>query len=216
MNSPLVGILDYGMGNIFSICNAVKHLGGKTIIVDAPEKLSCCSHAILPGVGAFPDAMERLVAKRLDQGIKDFILSGRNLLGICLGMQILCSSSTEVSTTEGLDFIKAKVIRFPRTKGFTIPQIQWNQVAFPATSRLMKNIEPGSFFYFLHSYYVAINEQSFHLGELSFSDYCNLNYCSVFEFQNVFATQFHPEKSGKNGLMVLKNFLSMESLNECR
>lgn len=216
MNAPLVGILDYGMGNIFSIQNAVKHLGGESIIVDVPEKLARCSHAILPGVGAFPDAMNRLVAKRLDHGVKEFIRSGRNLLGICLGMQLLCSSSTEVSTTKGLDIIKADVIRFPRTEGFTIPQIQWNQVEFPSSSRLMKDIEPGSFFYFLHSYYVAINKQSLQLGEVYFSDYCNLNYCSAFEFQNVFATQFHPEKSGKNGLMVLQNFLSLESSNESR
>lgn len=204
-----IAVIDYGMGNIYSIMNAVERSGGEPIKVSSPSGLANVSHAILPGVGAFPEAISRLRELKLDKAVIDFAAKGKPLLGICLGMQLLCDSSTENGDTRGLGILNARVQRFPVTTGYSIPQIQWNQVSRPVESVLLRNIPQNQYFYFLHSYYVSLGNNIQSEATISTSVYCNMVYCSALEHGNVFATQFHPEKSTDAGHQILKNFLSL-------
>ena len=199
-----VSIINYGLGNICSIQNAISSFGHTPVLVDSPEEVKSSSHIILPGVGAYKHAMNELKKNCLDEAIVDFVKEGKQVLGICLGMQLLFDESEENNCSKGLGLLKGRVLKFPSIKGYKTPQIQWNKVLTDEGSSLMKGIEQDEFFYFLHSYYVEpenLNDKT-----IGLSNYSELEYVSLIEFNNVTGVQFHPEKSAKAGLRLIENF----------
>lgn len=200
-----ISIIHYGSGNLGSIVSAINFLGHECEIVSEPEKIKKSKILILPGVGSFKKAIESIKSKGIDTAIKDNLIDKNNkILGICLGMQLLAKSSTENGNTLGMGLIPAKVDRFQfDSNNLKIPHIGFNIVHSNGEGTLFKNINPNSYFYFVHSY--RINE----IINNSFLHYCNYgsNFIAAYENQNIFATQFHPEKSQTNGLMLLNNFI---------
>ncbi len=200
-----IAILDYGSGNIFSIKQALNKIGVVSNLESQPDNLKYYDGIILPGVGSFKSAIREIKVKGFDSAIWEHIDKGKYLLGICLGMQLLLESSDEFGHSIGLGIIKGNVSRFSDLeKGFKIPQIQWNKVITQdINSKLFYRIPSNPFMYFLHSYYVSIRDSRVQIIN---TNYGGKNYNSVFEFENVFGVQFHPEKSASNGLNVLENF----------
>ncbi|MDD5005931.1 MAG: imidazole glycerol phosphate synthase subunit HisH [Candidatus Omnitrophica bacterium] len=198
----MIGIIDYGMGNLHSVFNAFLSLGKKAKIISKPSQLEGVTHCVLPGVGAFGDAMSILNKSGMSDAIRDYVKTNKPFMGICLGLQLLFESSTESPKIKGLSLIKGNVVRF---KGkVKIPHIGWNQLKIKKNSPLFKGIEDGSFVYFCHSYYVEPKEKVT-IGE---TDYIK-NYASVINKDNIFGIQFHPEKSQAIGLKILENFTKL-------
>jgi glutamine amidotransferase len=195
----LIVVLDYGLGNLRSVEKALEHLGFPTKVTNSPEDLPQAQALVLPGVGAFDDCIKDLESTGLKEALLDFISTERPVLGICLGLQLLFTQSEE-GILPGLDFIPGQVVKLPDS--VKIPQMGWNQVTLREESGLLKNIPDRSYFYFAHSYYVAPEDNQ---GIVATTDY-GLTFPSVFEQENLFGVQFHPEKSGHWGLEVLKNF----------
>lgn len=199
-----IAIVDYGMGNIKSITSTLNYLGVEEVLVTNDfDKLKQVDKIILPGVGSYAKAMSKIIEYRIDDILYDLsIINKKPLLGICLGMQLLCKSSTEDGFNKGLAFINAEVIKFEE-HDIKIPHVGFNQVIKNSNSVLFQSIENNLDFYFTHSYKVIskdnINQSICHYGQ---------NFIAAFEIGNIFATQFHPELSQKNGLKLLKNFLS--------
>ena len=200
-----ISIINYGLGNIHSILNALSIQGFNVKLVSTPEEIVASSHVILPGVGAFQHAMEELKLNGIDEAIREFKQSGRPMLGICLGMQLLLDSSEENGWSEGLGLISGTVNRFPKKEGYTIPQIQWNRVECSKECSLMQGIENSEFFYFLHSYYVAPKAND--ANRIGCTNYSGIDFVSLIESENVMGVQFHPEKSAEAGLKLLNNFI---------
>ncbi len=200
-----VAIVNYGAGNIFSVEQACRKVGFECIISSDPDVIRSADAIILPGVGAFGDAMKRLDERGLVTELATFVDSGRPLLGICLGMQLLYSTGEEFGLHQGLDLIKGKVRRFPDSvPGYKIPQIQWNAVNFHEDkSRLFAGLPSGEPMYFLHSYYAAPDGTDYFQAT---ANYAGIEYCCALEEANIFAVQFHPEKSGEQGLEIFRNF----------
>lgn len=201
----MIGIVDYGMGNLFSVSKALERLGADYFISADQHKLLQADALLLPGVGAFRDAMERLPADM----IKEFAATGKPLLGICLGMQLLFEQSEEHGLTEGLGLLPGRVRRFPgRTLDgelYKVPHMGWNRLEFVKESPLLKNLEED-YVYFVHSYYVNAENSSDVL--LAKADY-HEQVSAVVGRENIFGMQFHPEKSSKLGMALLGNFLKM-------
>jgi glutamine amidotransferase len=198
-----IGIIDYGMGNLGSVTNACKFLELDTEIVSAPAQMDSCRAVILPGVGAFGDCMAHLTGHGFVKPIRSWIDAGKPFLGICLGLQALFQSSEECPGVEGLGVFKGSVKRFQIDPELKVPQIGWNAVRqrkpeCPAFAE----IENDTYFYFVHSFYVAPEDEGIVAGE---TDY-GIKYCSAAWRDNVFAAQFHPEKSQAAGLQMLRNF----------
>lgn len=203
---PLIGIIDYGLGNLYSVQKACKHVGIDAIMISSKDKLENVDGIILPGVGAFGDAMKRLREKDLLEYITKNAKSGLPLLGICLGMQLLLDYSEEFGHHEGLGLIKGKVVKFAgeENEDQKIPQIQWNKVkTVPSNNYLFNGIANGTFFYFLHSYYVVPVQAEVAAAT---TEYKQIEYCSAIQKDNIFGAQFHPEKSGAQGLHLFQNF----------
>lgn len=202
----MITIIDYGMGNLRSVSKALEHLGAPCQISSDPARVAAAERLILPGVGAFGDAMAELTRRGLVPAIKDYVATGRPLLGICLGMQVLMDSSEEAPGVAGLGLIPGTVRRF-RTE-LKVPHMGWNQVRQVAPAPLFKGLPDGEFFYFVHSYYCdpAAGSQDAVAGR---TDYA-LDFPSVLWRGNIMATQFHPEKSQTCGLKMLKNFAECE------
>jgi glutamine amidotransferase len=196
-------IIDYGLGNLRSVQKGLEHVGASPAISGNPEEILAADGIILPGVGAFIDAMKCLVP--LKETIAEFADSGKPMLGICLGQQVLMSSSKEGGLTDGLDLIHGKVLRFPKSE-LKVPHIGWNNIRIKQDHPLFRDIPDGSFVYFVHSYYVDTAEEN----TLASCEY-GLEYSAsvVNSKGNVMGTQFHPEKSGDIGLKILKNFVDM-------
>lgn len=196
-------IIDYGLGNLRSVQKGLEHVGASSTISGKPEDILAADGIILPGVGAFIDAMRCLVP--LKEIIAEFADSGKPMLGICLGQQVLMSSSEEGRLTDGLDLIQGKVLRFPKTE-LKVPHMGWNNIRITKDHPLFKGIPDGSFVYFVHSYYVDTAAEN----TLASCEY-GLEYSAsvVNSKGNVMGTQFHPEKSGDTGLKILKNFVEM-------
>jgi len=202
-----VGIVNYGMGNIRSIENSLLHLGCKSKVISNPDKIFSFSHLILPGVGSFKKAIQNLKINGFYEALQECANNkGINLLGICLGMQLMCESSTEGGLTSWLSLIKNKVKPFSKkeTDNQKIPHVGFNQVKIEKESLLFKNIDDNSDFYFDHSFKVLHDKD---LKNFNVSEY-GVKFIASFEKNNIFGTQFHPEKSQSNGLTLMYNFLN--------
>jgi len=198
----LIAIIDYGMGNLASVKNAFAKLGYEAFITSNPDHILNADKVILPGVGAFYDAINSLCNTGLDKTIFELVKNEKPLLGVCLGLQLLFSESEENGIHKGLDIVKGRVVKFELPPSYKVPHMGWNGVKPDPESRLFRNIPSGSYFYFVHSYYVVPEDNSFSAAS---SDY-GFDFVCAIENKNLFATQFHPEKSGELGLMILKNF----------
>ena len=196
----MIAIIDYGMGNLRSVQKAFEFLGFAAEIVEEPERLSGATHLVLPGDAAFGDAMRNLRAAGWDQAILEGIAAKKPFLGICVGLQLMFSESEEMGQHSGLGIMPGKCVRFPVTE--RVPQIGWNQVAIKRDVPLLAGVPEGSFFYFVHSFYVeTVNESDC----VATTDY-GLDYTSIAGDGRVFGVQFHPEKSQAHGLRLLDNF----------
>jgi glutamine amidotransferase len=199
----VVSIIDYDAGNIRSVEKAVSHLGHECTITSDPGVILASDHVILPGVGAFSDAMSHLSERGLCDVVRDVTAKGIPFLGICLGLQLLFDDSEESPGCKGLSILPGSIRRIPSDGVLKVPQIGWNDLKFPRKSRLFEGLDEGTFVYFVHSYYLEAANKS---DVSSVADYGVQIHSSV-EHDNIFATQFHPEKSGDAGLRILSNFL---------
>ncbi|MEO0190443.1 MAG: imidazole glycerol phosphate synthase subunit HisH [candidate division WOR-3 bacterium] len=195
----MIGIIDYGAGNIHSVKNALDFLKFKSCIIKEPKDMRSVDRIILPGVGAFGFAVERLQQTGLFESIIEWLKDNRPFLGICLGMQLLFESSEESKKIEGFGIFKGYVKRFNINK---VPQIGWNNIDILKKSPLL-GFRENPFFYFLHSYYVNTTEKDLIIGVTEYG----VKYPSIINRNNIYGVQFHPEKSGKNGLRILKNWV---------
>ncbi len=200
-----IGLIDYGMGNLRSVAKALEISGGDVHIINTPEEILEMDKIILPGVGAIKDCMENLKKFNIIDAIWDFIKTGKYFLGICLGLQALFEESTEFGHTKGLGIVKGKVQKFENIGNLPVPHMGWNQVIIKKNTKLLDGIKDGDFFYFAHSFYVVPKESN---EVMTTTDY-GIDFVSSINKENIFGVQFHPEKSQKNGLKVLKNFIEM-------
>ncbi len=201
----MIAIIDYDAGNIKSVEKAIAALGEKAVLTREPEQIYAAEKVILPGVGSFRDAMEKLNRYGLVEIIRKVVENKTPFLGICLGLQLLFERSDEGEGVDGLGILEGEILRIPDTQGLKIPHIGWNSLNFPREGRLYKGLEENSYVYFVHSYYLKAKDESIVTAT---TDYGTLIHASV-EKDNVFACQFHPEKSSDVGLTILKNFLSI-------
>lgn len=202
----MITVINYGAGNLPNVVRALEHVGAKICVTDDPNIVRDASIVVLPGVGATRDTMESLTKLGLAHILPDIIASGRPFLGICVGMQVLCTASEEFGHHACLNIIPGTVTRLPG--GQKVPQIGWNQVRYTDHAQqhpIFASIPSGSHFYFVHSYYCSLTDASLIAGT---TDY-GLSFPSILIHNNVIATQFHPEKSGRMGLQLLQNFVSM-------
>ena len=201
----MIAIIDYDAGNIRSVENALIALGEEVVITRDPEILLQAEKVILPGVGAFGDAMEKLDAYGLVDVIHQIVEKKIPFLGICLVLQLLFESSDETPGVEGLGILKGKIVAIPHDKGLKIPHIGWNSLRFPKESRLFQGIEEDAYVYFVHSYYLKAGNID---DVAATTEYGTLIHAAV-EHGSIFACQFHPEKSSEVGLHILKNFITI-------
>lgn len=206
-----VSIVDYDAGNLFSVEHACKSVGVAPIIISKPEDIYRADALILPGVGAFGDAMKNLRKLDLVQPLKEFAASGKPFMGICLGMQLLFSRSEEFGEHEGLNLIDGDVVKFQNVNEYgqknKIPQIGWNQITYPSKfgeswrDTPLEQITDGEFMYFIHSFHAKPRNSE---NVLAVTEYGGLTYCSAVIKENIFATQFHPEKSAVEGMKIYR------------
>ena len=203
----MTAIVDYKMGNLGSVKNAVEKMGGKSKIVSNPQDLKKFDRVMLPGVGAFPDAMSHLRESGMDEALKEFANSGKPLMGTCLGMQLLFESSEEFGETKGLGFIPGNVVKFDKDKfdkELKIPHMGWNELFVKKESPIFSNLPKEFYLYFVHSYHIVTDEE-YIIG----STYYGYEFTSAVQKDNIFGFQPHPEKSHDNGLKIIENFLKM-------
>ena len=200
----MTAIIDYDAGNIKSVEKALLALGEETIITRDPKVLLEADHVILPGVGSFGDAMDKLCHYGLVETIKQIVQKGTPFLGICLGLQLLFESSEETPGVAGLGILEGKIVRIPEGPGLKIPHMGWNSLNVREGASLFKGLEKEPYVYFVHSYYLQAKDPKIVAAT---AEYGVTIHASV-EKENVFACQFHPEKSSKTGLAILKNFLA--------
>ena len=201
----MIAIIDYDAGNIKSVEKAMLLLGQEVKITRDKEEILGADKVILPGVGAFGDAMRKLHQYGLVDVIKEVVKKGTPFIGICLGLQLLFESSDETPGVEGLGILKGKILRIPDAEGLKIPHMGWNSLKFPREGRLFKGLPEDLYVYFVHSYYLAAEDESIVTAT---TEYSTLIHASV-EQGNVFACQFHPEKSSDVGIQILKNFVEL-------
>ena len=200
----MIGIIDYDAGNIRSVEKALSYLGEETVVSRDPQVLLGADKVILPGVGSFGDAMENLHNYGLVPVIHQIVEKGTPFLGICLGLQLLFESSEETPGVAGLGILKGKIVRIPEGPGLKIPHMGWNSLNVRDGASLFKGLEKEPYVYFVHSYYLQAKDPKIVAAT---AEYGVTIHASV-EKENVFACQFHPEKSSKTGLAILKNFLA--------
>ena len=202
----MIAIIDYGAGNLQSVKKALDFIGAANIITDDPQKIKSADKVLLPGVGSFGDAMDSMHKSGLVETVKECALSGKPFLGICLGLQLLFEESEESPGVKGLGIFKGKIKKFSSDMGLKIPHIGWNSLSIKQNDTLFKDIPENSYVYFVHSYYLHAEDEN---DVATVTNY-GIDFHSAVGKNNVFATQFHPEKSGDVGLQILKNFASME------
>ena len=196
-----IGILDYGMGNINSVYNALVHVGYDAEIVNQPEAIQGCSHLIIPGVGSYANAMSKLISQGLDLAILAHAASGKPLLGICLGMQILSQKGDEGEITAGLGLIDG-CVELLDIAPLSVPHVGWNSLTFNAEHPLFNRVKKHVDFYFVHSYFFNATHEK---NVLAYTDY-GTSFPAIVVNKNVIGIQFHPEKSQDNGLLLIENF----------
>ena len=201
----MIAIIDYDAGNIRSVQNALKLLGQEVRLTRDAAVLQTASHVILPGVGAFGEAMQKLHAYGLTGVIPEIVRRGTPFLGICLGLQLLFEESEESPGVKGLSLLPGRIRKIPEGEGLKIPHIGWNDLCFPRKSGLFRDLPQSPFVYFVHSYYLQAEEASIIAAQTSYG----ITIDAAVEKDNLFACQFHPEKSADVGMQILKNFLSV-------
>lgn len=205
MEDCMIGIIDYDAGNLKSVEKALNYLGEDVIVTRDAKVLQKADKVILPGVGSFGDAMSNLKKYELDQVIHELVAMKKPFLGICLGLQLLFERSDESPGVEGLGVLKGEILRIPDKDELKVPHIGWNSLKLLNSGKLFQGIENDSYVYFVHSYYLKAKDESIVTAT---TDYSTIIHASV-EQDNVFACQFHPEKSSNVGLKILKNFANL-------
>lgn len=203
----MIAIIDYGMGNLRSVTKALGYLGAASRIVTTPKELVRAEKIILPGVGAFGDAMKELKARGLIAPLQDLARKNKKIMGVCLGLQLFFETSEEAPRIKGLGLLPGKVVRF-RSKNVKVPHMGWNDLKLCRKHPLLDGLKTGDYFYFVHSYYGKPKSSSMALATCR---YGKENFAAVVGKGNLFATQFHPEKSQAAGLKILKNFIAWSS-----
>ena len=201
----MIAIIDYDAGNLKSVEKALVSLGEETIITRNFSEILSADKVILPGVGAFGDAMAQLKKYELDKVVHEVTEKETPLLGICLGLQLMFESSEETPGVEGLHLLDGHIHRIPDSEGIKIPHIGWNSLEFPKESRLFKGIADQSYVYFVHSYYLTAADEAIVAATTEYSTHIH----AAVEHGNIFACQFHPEKSSTVGLQILQNFAKL-------
>ncbi len=199
----MIVVADYGMGNLRSVQKAFEFLGHRAVVTDDPGATKEATHLVLPGDAAFGDAMQNIQRLGWEEAIQAHVQTGKPFLGICVGLQLMFEQSEERGQHRGLGLLPGRVVRFPPAE--RVPQIGWNQIAIQRPARIVEGIPEGSFFYFVHSFYVA----EAHGEDCVATTEYGLHYTSIAERDNVIGVQFHPEKSQQVGLHMLQNFASM-------
>ena len=199
----MIAIIDYDAGNIKSVEKALRFLDAEVCITRDANEIEAAEKVVLPGVGAFGDAMNKLYQYQLVETIRNVIEKGTPFLGICLGMQLLFERSEESMGVEGLGILKGEILRIPDSQGLKVPHIGWNALSFPNEGRLFRGISEESYVYFVHSYYLKAEDARIVTATTEYGTHI---HASV-EKDNVFACQFHPEKSSDIGLRILENFI---------
>ncbi|MCI5945087.1 MAG: imidazole glycerol phosphate synthase subunit HisH [Eubacterium sp.] len=202
----MIAIIDYDAGNIKSVEKVLQHLGQEAVITKDRDVILSSDKVILPGVGSFGDAMGKLRKYKLDQVIYDVVDKKIPFLGICLGLQLLFESSEETPGVSGLGLLKGKILRIPDCDGLKIPHMGWNSIEIKEGSRLFTGIPNQSYVYFVHSYYLKAEEEA----DVAASTHYSVDIHASVEHDNIFACQFHPEKSSEVGLKILQNFVSLQ------
>ncbi|NCO00918.1 MAG: imidazole glycerol phosphate synthase subunit HisH [Epsilonproteobacteria bacterium] len=203
----MIAIVDYNMGNLASVKNAFAKLGKETVVESNPENFKKYEKLILPGVGAFGDAMEHLRERNMIDAIQEYAASGKPMLGICLGMQLLFDSSEEFGATQGLGLIKGKVVAFDTTKfsePLKVPHMGWNKM-FTKSHPLFKGLDEEHYLYFVHSFHAVCDNEEDVIGTTEYG----YKFASAVACGNIYGIQPHPEKSHKNGLAILENFINL-------
>jgi len=217
MNEKIsIVIIDYNQGNLYSIQNALKHIGYTSVITSNKSEIINADAVILPGVGAFGEAMDNLKKSDLISPIKEYINSGKSFLGICLGFQLLFTESFEFGRHSGMNIIEGEVVKFDnKSRRIKVPHVGWNTVYFKQqlgwSNSPMMQLSNYSYMYFVHSYYVKPADDSL---IISYTEYEDIEFCSSLKICNLFGTQFHPEKSGKDGINIYKTFVNNLMLNK--
>lgn len=195
----MIAVIDYGMGNLRSVEKAFQFLGFDAVITDRPEQAEGATHLVLPGDAAFGDAMRNLVKQGWDDLILKGVEQGKPFLGICMGLQLMFDESEEGGKHRGLGMLPGRIVKFPATE--RVPQIGWNQIAIERSVEILDGVPEGSYFYFVHSYYVDAADAD----RVATTEY-GLEYTSIAARDNALGVQFHPEKSQQIGLRLLRNF----------
>lgn len=206
----MIAIIDYGAGNIQSVRKALTHIGCGAFVTRDENKIMQADGAVLPGVGSFGDTMCTMNKYGISDTVVKYTKSGKPFLGICLGLQLLFPGSEESPNVEGLNIFDGTITKIPSDGGLKIPHIGWNSLDIKSESRLFKNIEQNSYVYFVHSYFLNAKDRSIVSAQTEYG----VKIDAAVEKGNIFATQFHPEKSGETGLKILKNFADIVSENQ--
>ena len=203
----MIGIVDYNMGNLASVINAFESVGADIVVESDPKKLQNYDKLILPGVGAFGDAMEHLKSNGMDEAVKAYAKSGKPLLGICLGMQLLFESSEEFGTTQGLGLIEGIVVAFDESKfdhKLKVPHMGWNELFKQKDTKIFDGLNKEFYLYFVHSFH-AVCDDKYAIGKT----YYGYEFVSAVNKDNIYGIQPHPEKSHENGLKIIENFVKL-------
>ena len=201
----MIAIINYGAGNLQSVKKAFDYLGVDTMVTENPEELMRAEGAVLPGVGAFGDAMAALRSRGLEGPVKEYAASGRPFLGICLGLQLLFEGSEEAPGVPGLGLFRGKIVRIPQKEGLKIPHIGWNSLEVKRRDGLFAGLEEEPYVYFVHSYYLKAEDPSLVSAQTRYGVLID----AAVQRGALHAVQFHPEKSGRTGLAMLKNFAAL-------
>jgi imidazole glycerol-phosphate synthase subunit HisH len=201
----MIAIIDYGMGNLRSVQKGFEKVGHEAIVTSDPAQVAAATKVVLPGVGAFEDAAAELRRLGLVKPVLQAIDSGKPFLGICLGLHLLFDVGYENGRHEGLGVLRGEVVRFDLPKGFTVPHMGWNQLNIRRPAPVLSGVAEGTYVYFVHSYYVVPKDAEVIATETDYGG----PFCSMVWRDNIFATQFHPEKSQAEGLKMLKNFADL-------
>ena len=201
----MIALIDYEAGNIKSVQNALKFLGQETVLTRDRDRIWMADKVILPGVGAFGDAMDRIRDYDLEDVIHSVTERGTPFLGICLGLQLLFEESEESPGAKGLGILPGRIVRIPEGEGRKVPQIGWNDLTYPKKGRLFEDVPEGSYVYFVHSYYLHADDRDIVAAQTQYG----VTIDASVEKDNVFACQFHPEKSERVGMQILRNFVKL-------